>query len=99
MRKEYFIAVEEFCTIHGIDISLISSLAESGMVEITTIKDVGFIRAAQLQQIERIICFYNELDINIEGIETITHLLEKISSLQNEIITLKNRLSLYEMPE
>jgi hypothetical protein len=96
MHKDYLIAVEEFCTSHGIEISLISSLQESGMVEITTIKETRFIDADQLQQLEKIIRLYNELDINIEGIETINYLLQKISSLQNEIIALNNKLQLYE---
>jgi hypothetical protein len=98
MQTEYLIAVEEFCRNHGIEISFISSLQQSGMVEITTVKETRFIDADQLQQLEKIIRFYNDLDINLEGIETINHLLQKITSLQDEIITLKNRLRLYEAP-
>ena len=96
MQENYLIAVEEFCSIHGIEISLISSLQQSGMIQITTIKEAGFIDAGQLSQLEKIIRFYNELDINIEGIETINHLLDKITRLQDEIRILKNRLLLYE---
>lgn len=96
MQEKYLIAVEEFCSIHGIEISLISSLEQSGMIQITTIKEAGFIDAGQLCQLEKIIRFYNELDINIEGIETINHLLDKITRLQDEIRILKNRLLLYE---
>jgi hypothetical protein len=98
MQTEYLIAVEEFCRNHGIEISFISSLQQSGMVEITTVKETRFIDADQLQHLEKIIRFYNDLDINLEGIETINHLLQKITSLQDEIITLKNRLRLYEAP-
>jgi len=39
------------------------------------------------------------MDINLEGIETVTHLLQRINLLQNEIIVLKNRLRLYESSE
>ncbi len=96
MQTKYLIAIEEFCNKNGIEISFISSLQQSGMVEITTIKETGFIDANQLQQLEKIIRFYNELGINLEGIETINHLLQKINTLQDEIIKLKNRLRLYE---
>jgi len=56
----------------------------------------GFIDSGQLQQLEKYIRLYYELDINLEGIETITHLLRRIDLMQDEIIMLKNRLRLYE---
>ncbi|MCK9399738.1 MAG: chaperone modulator CbpM [Bacteroidales bacterium] len=99
MQTEYLIAVDEFCTNHNIEISFISSLQQTGLIEITTIKETGFIDAGQLQQLEKFIRLYYELDINLEGIDTITHLLQKILSLQDEIIELKNRLRLYEINE
>jgi hypothetical protein len=69
------------------------------LIEITTIKETGFIDAGQLQQLEKFIRLYYELDINMEGIETITHLLQRINNLQDEIIALRNRLRLYEINE
>jgi len=99
MQSEYLIAVEEFCSIHNVDISFIRSLKQTGLIEVTTIKEAGFINAAQLQQLEKFIRFYYELDINLEGIETITHLLQRISYMQEEIRMLKNRLRLYETNE
>jgi len=99
MQTGYLIAVDEFCANHNIEISFISSLQQTGLIEITTIKETGFIDASQLQQLEKFIRLYYELDINLEGIETIIHLLKRITSLQNEIIVLKNRLRLYETNE
>jgi hypothetical protein len=99
MQTGYLIAVDEFCANHNIEISFISSLQQTGLIEITTIKETGFIDAGQLQQLEKFIRLYYELDINLEGIETIIHLLQRINSLQDEIIALKNRLRLYETNE
>jgi len=96
MQAEYLIAIDEFCANHNIEVSFISSLQQNGLIEISTIKDTGFIDADQLQQIEKYIRFYYELDINMEGIETITHLLHRVISLQDEIIMLRNKLRLYE---
>jgi hypothetical protein len=96
VQKENLIAVDVFCANHNIEISFISSLQQTGMIKITTIKETSFIDANQLHLLEKLVRFYYELDINLEGIETISHLLQKISSLQNEIISLKNRLGLYE---
>ena len=99
MRTENLIAIDEFCASHNIEFSFINSLQQTGLIEITTIKETVFIDAGQLQQLEKFLRFYYDLDINLEGIETITHLLQRIGSLQDEIIALKNRLRLYEENE
>jgi chaperone modulatory protein CbpM len=99
MQTEYLISIDEFCANHNIEVSFISSLQQTGLIEITTIKETGFIDADQLQQLEKFIHFYYELDINLEGIETITYLLQRVNSLQDEIIALRNRLRLYETNE
>jgi hypothetical protein len=59
-----------------------------------TIEETSYIHKKQLPDLEKIIRFHSELDINIEGIETITHLLNRINELQNEITILKTRLNL-----
>ncbi|MFH1003989.1 MAG: chaperone modulator CbpM [Bacteroidota bacterium] len=96
MKTEKLTAVDIFCANHNIEISFISSLQQTGLIEVTTVKEKGFIDSNQLQQLEKIVRFYYELDINLEGIETITHLLQRIKSLQDENIALRNRLRLYE---
>jgi len=99
MQTKKLIAVTEFCINHNIEVSFISSLQQNGLIEITTIKETEFVNAAQLQQLERIIRFYYELDINLEGIETITHLLQRINAMHDEMTALRNRLRIYEIDE
>ena len=41
MQTEYLIAVDEFCANLNIEISFISSLQQTGLIEITTIKETG----------------------------------------------------------
>jgi chaperone modulatory protein CbpM len=96
MQTEYLIAVDEFCSNNKVENSFISLLEQNGLIEIVTIQDAGFIDAQQIKLIEKYIHFYYELDINLEGIEAITHLLRRIDEMQDEIITLRNRLRLYE---
>ena len=99
MKTEYLIGVDEFCAYHNIEISFINSLQQTGLIEITTIKESGFIDPDQLKNLEKIVRFYYELGINFEGIETINHLLQQIFSMKDEIISLRNRLRLYEASE
>jgi hypothetical protein len=96
MQTKNLIAVNEFCINHKIEIAFISSLQETGLIEIAFIKDSAFINAEQLPQVEKYIHFYYDLDINLEGIETITHLLHRINAMNDEIATLRNKLRLYE---
>jgi hypothetical protein len=96
MDAKYLVAVDEFCSSHDIEISFISSLRESGLIEITTISEGDFIEAEQLKQLEKYMHMHYELDINLEGIETINYLLQRIDSMNDEIRSLRNNLSLYE---
>jgi len=96
MQAEKLTAVDIFCANHNIEISFISSLQQTGLIEVTTIKETGFIDSNQLRQLEKIVRLYYELDINLEGIETINFLLQRMNNMQDEIIALRNRLRLYE---
>lgn len=99
MQTGYLITVKEFCINHNIGISFINSLQQTGMITITTVDETGFIDLDQIRQLEKFIRLYYEMDINLEGIEAIYHLLQKIIDQQDEITELKNRLRLYEMDE
>lgn len=96
MNIKNLIPANEFCVHHNIGISFISSLHKNGLIKITTIEETSYIHKNQLPDLERIIRFSSELDINIEGIETIIHLLKRINEMQNEIIILKNRLGMFD---
>lgn len=96
MNKKNLIPANEFCINHNITGSFISSLHENGLIKVTTVEETSYIHKNQLPDLERIIRFHGELEINIEGIESIIHLLKRINKMQNEITMLKNRLSLFE---
>ncbi|MDZ4205450.1 MAG: chaperone modulator CbpM [Bacteroidales bacterium] len=96
MQRKRLIAVDEFCAKHDIEVSFVRSLQQIGLIEIITVEATGFIDADQLQQLEKNVRFHYELDINLAGIETITHLLQRINKMQDEIASLRNKLRLYE---
>ncbi len=90
------IAVNEFCVHHNIEISFINRLQQNGLIDISTIESTYFVEKEQLPQLEKLVRFYYELDINLEGIETITYLLQRIENQQHEITKLKNKLRFYD---
>ena len=96
MELDELVPANEFCLHHNINISFIQSLQEYGLAEITTIEQSLFIPAEKLMDIEKLVRLHYELDINMEGIDVITQLLNRIEGLQEEMKSLKNRLGLYE---
>jgi chaperone modulatory protein CbpM len=90
------IAASEFCTYHQVEYTFIRSLSEAGLVEIQVVEQETYIPETELQKLERMIRLHNELEINVPGIEAITHLLQRIEDIQEEMRTLRNRLTRYE---
>ena len=95
MQSETIISIQEICIHHDIEQSFIISLKEAGLIEVVIVEDKTCIPIEQLAHLEKMIRLY-ELDINLEGIETITYLLNRINDMQHEITTLKNQLNRFE---
>lgn len=96
MEQYKFIAVDEFCVSHGISTQFMVQLHEFGLIEIFQKKNIQYFSYEELPKAEKIIRLYSDLDINLEGIEVIHDLLERIENMQGEIRSLKNKLRIYE---
>jgi hypothetical protein len=96
MPTQELISVKDFCFSHSLEISFINALHDYGLIEIIVINQFAFIDLNQLPVLEKIIRLHYELEINLPGIETIQHLLQRVSHMQEEITTLKNKLRRYE---
>jgi len=82
---------------HNIEISFIDSLQQSGLIATTLIAEDIFIPQEQMADLERYMHLHYDLDINLEGIEAITHLLHRLDDIQKQNTYLKNRLNVYEI--
>ena len=96
MQNEDMVSASEFCRHHSIEISFITALRENELIEIVLVDDQMFVPTSQLTRLEKIVRLHFELDINLEGIETIIHLLDRMETMQEDIIRLTNRLKAYE---
>jgi hypothetical protein len=96
MKTEHLIPVEQFCSRYNIEFSFIDSLHEFGLVQLTKVEEARYIYPEQIFELERMIRLHYELDINIEGIDAISHLLQRVDQLQDELRIVKNRLNRYE---
>ncbi len=89
------IAKETYCVYNNIDIAFIDRLHEYGLIEIRSVEQKQFIHSDQLQELERFARLHYDLDINLEGIDVIARLLEKVKVLQQEVRGLQDRLRIY----
>ncbi len=91
MEHDELIPIKDFCIYHNIEYSFIDSLENSGLISVTSVKQSAFIPVDEMRKLEKFVRLHYDLDINLEGIETISYLLEKIEEMQQEILQLKNK--------
>ena len=96
MENEELIRIDVLCRIHNLDTSFIWSLNERGLVELTLFEEIQYIHSNQLTDLERMIRLHTELEINLEGIEAVGHLLQKVQDLSSQVRVLQNRMERYE---
>ncbi len=92
MATRSLIQIEQVCMHCGVDVTFIHSLHDLGHVEVIIENDNHFIDESQLKMLEQMIYFHSELQINLEGIDAIAHLLRKIENLQEELIATRNKV-------
>jgi len=92
MDNDTLIPVELFCTTCHVETTLIDSLEESGLVQITVVQSRRFIAPEQMGQLEKMVRMHEDLGINVPGLEAIHHMLERMESLKDEMTQLRNRL-------
>jgi hypothetical protein len=95
MKTSKLIHIQQVCTHCKVDLSFIQTLHELGHVNLIIESNDHYIEEEQLKALESLIFFHTDLQINIEGVDAIAHLLNKIENLQNELTAAKNKLSLY----
>lgn len=95
MQTELII-VKEYCQKSNLDPTFLRLLEEVGLIDFDTVEGEKYIYVSQLPRLEQYTRMYYDLSINIEGIDAIQHLLDRIQRMQNDISQLQSRLRLYE---
>ena len=96
MPQSHAISAKVFCLNHNIDYHFIEELHELGLIEIQEEPEAVLIPEEQLPALEKMVRLHVDLDINVEGIETISYLLQRIENMQHEIMELRNRVDFYK---
>ncbi len=90
--EEMYTPVTRICEEYNVEPGFILELYEFGLIDLTELDDQKYIRHQTIGELERMIHLRYELDINVAGIEAIGHLLNRVESLQQEVISLRNQL-------
>lgn len=92
----YYITIKDFCSSHDIEESFVLSLSEYDLVTVEIVEQERYIHQEELPKLEKMIRLNQDLGINLEGLEAIYHLLEKVEQMQTEVNLLKNKLRRWE---
>lgn len=86
----------ECLKIYEVEESFIDSLWEAGLIDVIDHDEDRFIEYDDLSDLEQFIRWHYEMDINVEGIDALRHMLGRVRSLQSEIAQLRGELQFYK---
>ncbi len=86
------IHITDFCLSHDIEESFIIQLKTYELVKLEIIDKKLYLQVEELPKVEKMVRLHHDLEINIEGIQAIYHLLERTQKMQDEIRILKSQL-------
>ncbi|PBQ30647.1 MerR family transcriptional regulator [Sphingobacteriaceae bacterium] len=92
MKNEQLVSLEKLCNHYKIETSFIHSLNEYGLIEITRIDELECVDEEYLSDLESMMNLHYELNVNMEGIDVINHLLKRMKEMQKEVVMLRNRI-------
>ena len=86
----------ECLRIYEVEASFIESLHEVGLIHVVDQEEEHFIEYDDLSDLEQFIRWHYEMDINVQGIDALRHMLERVKSLQSELDQLRHELRFYK---
>lgn len=95
MQEHELISAQEFCTHHHVEMNFIYSLREYGLVDVINNEGSDYLSTDQLNELEKIVRLHYDLNINMEGVDVILHLLKQLETSQQEMNELRNQLKFY----
>ncbi|MCX2573137.1 chaperone modulator CbpM [Pedobacter sandarakinus] len=94
--KKNLIPADEICIHHHIELNFIRSLEDFGLIS-TVVKEKSiFLTLDEILKLEKFVRLTQDLDINLEGLHAVSHLLRQMEIMQLEIANLKKEISHYK---
>lgn len=89
-----YIKITEFCENEKIETSFLLELNREGLLRLEKQEEVEFIDQNDLPQIEMFARWHYELGVNLEGIDAMRHMLERMKEMQRQIQILEKKLQI-----
>ena len=96
MEKTKYIQVTTYCKKTNIDSGFVTTLEEYGLIKTKTMKSEVCIAEEDITEVERMFRLHKELGVNLEGIDVINHLVNRLKAVEAELKSAKKIVSLYE---
>ena len=96
MNMKQTITIDIICQHYEIEPSFVQRLSDLGLIEFVAEGNAQCIEEDQINQIDKIMRLYHELEINPEGIDVVFNLLQKINHLEQALQSAENKLSVFE---
>jgi len=94
--SKYLIPIQKICETYQVNELFFENLQEYNLISLIKENNEFWIEENELNKIEKIMRLHFDLDINMEGIDVIISLLNKINQLNKEISFLQKQLKIYE---
>ena len=96
MAKEKYILLQTFCEHTHIEDNFVIRLHEYGLIDFQEKMDDFFIDEDDISEIEKMFRLHKDLGINLEGLDVINQMLQRMEQLEQEMELLRKKLHLYE---
>lgn len=90
------IPVTHLCTHYQTDVRFFELLEDYGLITLIQVEQTPSIEMERIKDVERWIHLHYDLNINMEGLDAISHLLQKMTLLQSELVQTQSRLRSFE---
>lgn len=90
------VSIKDVCAYHHVEINFIQSLEDFGLIQTKIVKKTTFLDTDELSKLERYLRLSQDLEINLEGLHAVSHLLNQLQAVQQELNILKNELNYYK---
>jgi len=96
MTKSDLITIIDLSAVYEVEVAFFSAIIEQDLIEVHEVDGDIHIDSTQLGKLEQILSLANDLKVNLEGIDVIFNLLERIARLEEELINAKHKLDFFE---
>lgn len=94
-KKEY-VLVELLCEQYQISTSFLEEAQHCGLLHFERIEEQQYLHYDEIEGLEKIIDYNQNLGVNVAGIEVIFNLLDKIEHLQHELNSSRKQIAIWQ---